>query len=213
MLGSLLPYRHIAPLMRTSLFTAVCATALLTAPTSGQVVDPRIEAILQDVSAEHLHEYLAMLTSFGTRHSLSFSNRANFGVLPARRYILETMQRFSDRLQVEFDCYEVEPQGRIPEQAQLCNVVATLPGRSERRIFVSGHYDTVARIEASDPASGGGGGGFDWSRYDNPAPGANDDGSGTVLTMEAARVLAQSGIEFDATLVFVAFVAEEEGLV
>ena len=38
-------------------------------------------------------------------------------------------------------------------------MVATLPGRSERRIFVSGHYDTVARIEASDPASGGGGGG------------------------------------------------------
>ena len=31
--------------------------------------------------------------------------------------------------------------------------------------------------------------------------------------MEAARVLAQSGIDFDATLVFVAFVAEEEGLV
>lgn len=213
MLGSLHTQPHIAPLMRTSLFTTVCATALLAAPTSGQVVDPRIEAILQDVSAERLYEYLAMLTSFETRHSLSFSDRTDFGVLPARQYILETMQRFSDRLQVEFDCYEVEPQGRIPEQAELCNVVATLPGRSERRVFVSGHYDTVARIEASDPASGGGGGGFDWSRYDNPAPGANDDGSGTVLTMEAARVLAQSGIEFDATLVFVAFVAEEEGLV
>ena len=199
--------------MRTSLLTAVCATALLNAPISGQVVDPRIEAILHDVSAEHLHEYLTMLTSFETRNSLSFSNRPNFGVLPARQYIRETMQRFSDRLQVEFDCYEVEPQGRIPKQAELCNVVATLPGRSERRILVSGHYDTVARIEASDRASGGGGGGFDWSRYDNPAPGANDHGSGTVLTMEAARVLAQSGIEFDAPLVFVAFVAEEEGLV
>ena len=55
--------------------------------------------------------------------------------------------------------------------------------------------------------------GFDWTRFDNPAPGANDDGSGTVLTMEAARVLSQSGLEFDATLVFVAFVAEEEGLI
>src|SRR5207245_2550558 len=34
------------------------------------------------------------------------------------------------------------------------------------------------------------------------APGANDDGSGTVLSMELARVFAESGIEFDATLVF-----------
>lgn len=198
--------------MRTSLLAAFLAFAL-SAPAVAQVVDPRIEEILGDVSPERLHEYLSTLTGYETRHSLSFSDRPGFGVLPARQYILETMQGFSDRLDVAFDCYEVEPQGRIPEQAELCNVVATLPGRSERRVFVSGHYDTVARIEASDPASGGGGGGFDWSVYDNPAPGANDDGSGTVLTMEAARVLAQSGLDFDATLVFVAFVAEEEGLV
>jgi Zn-dependent M28 family amino/carboxypeptidase len=98
----------------------------------------------------------------------------------------------------------VEPQGRIPEEAELCNVVALLPGRSERRIYVSGHYDTVARPDGED---------FDWTRWDNPAPGANDDGSGTVLTMEVARVLSQSGLDFDATLVFVGFVAEEEGLV
>ena len=72
-------------------------------------------------------------------------------------------------------------------------------------MYVSGHYDTVARREDT--------GSFDWSRWENPAPGANDDGSGTVLTMELARVLAQSGLEFDATLVFIALAAEEEGLV
>ena len=177
-----------------------------------QIVDSRIEAILDDVSAERLHEYLRALTDFETRHSLSFSDRTDFGVLPARTYILETMSSFSDRLQVDYDCYTVEAQGRIPVEAELCNVVAVLPGRTERRVYVSGHYDTVARLQA-DPSSGGGGGGFDWERFDNPAPGANDDGSGTVLTMEVARVLAQSGLDFDATLVFVAFVAEEEGLV
>lgn len=199
--------------MRARLLAATVAALVLPALVSAQVVDPRIESLLDGISADRLHEYLSTLTGFETRHSLSFSDRDDFGVLPARRYILETMRGFSDRLQVDFDCYEVEPQGRIPEQAELCNVVAVLPGRSERRVVVSGHYDTVARIEASDPASGGGGGGFDWTRFDNPAPGANDDGSGTVLTMEVARVLAQSGIDFDATLVFVAFVAEEEGLV
>ncbi len=201
--------------MRTRLRrTALAAATLLASATSvvAQAVDPRIEAILDDVSPDRLYEYLEALTGFETRHSLSFSDRPDFGVLPAREYILETMQSFSDRLRVELDCYTVEPQGRIPIEAELCNVVATLPGRSERRVFVSGHYDTVARPDV-DLRSGGGGGGFDWSRFDNPAPGANDDGSGTVLTMEVARVLAQSGIDFDATLVFVAFVAEEEGLV
>ena len=49
--------------------------------------------------------------------------------------------------------------------------------------------------------------------YDIDAPGANDDGSGTVLTMELARVFAESGIEFDATLVFAALAGEEQGLV
>jgi hypothetical protein len=45
------------------------------------------------------------------------------------------------------------------------------------------------------------------------APGANDDGSGTVLSMELARVFAESGIEFEATLVFMAVAGEEQGLV
>jgi hypothetical protein len=44
-----------------------------------------------------------------------------------------------------------------------------------------------------------------------PAPGVTDDGSGTACVMECARVLSQ--YEFDATLVFVAFAGEEQGLV
>ena len=199
------PLRHAGLGVAMTLFAATALAA--------QTIDPRIEAAVDEVSAERLYEYLEALTGFETRHSLSFSDRPDFGVLPARAYILETMQSFSDRLQVDFDCYNVEAQGRIPIEAELCNVVAVLPGSSERRVYVSGHYDTVARQVAGDLRSGGGGGGFDWTRFDNPAPGANDDGSGTVLTMEVARVLAQSGLEFDATLVFVAFVAEEEGLV
>jgi hypothetical protein len=45
------------------------------------------------------------------------------------------------------------------------------------------------------------------------APGANDNGSGTALTMELARVLAESGIDFEATLAFVLWAGEEQGLV
>jgi len=185
------------------------ALALLAVPqgpvvAQSPVIDPRIDAALDDVSPQRLEEYLTALTGFETRHSLSFSDRDDWGVLPARSYILETMRGFSGRLDVSLDCYTVEAQGRIAEEAELCNVVAVLPGRTDRRIYVSGHYDTVARQADGE---------FDWTRVDNTAPGANDDGSGTVLTMEVARVLSQSGLDFDATLVFVCFVAEEEGLV
>ncbi len=178
------------------------------AAAQGPAPDPRIHDILQEISPECLHEYLARLTSFETRHTLTANSpRADdpdWGIKAARTYILETMRSFSSRLQVALDCYDLEPWGRITEPVELCNVIAVLPGRSERRIYVSGHYDTVARTPE---------GRFDWSRYEHPAPGANDDGSGTVLTMELARVLAQSGLEFDATLVFAAFAGEEEGLV
>ena len=168
-------------------------------------LDPRVAEALEAVSPERLEEYLTRLVSFETRHTLSANTpRAGWGIVPAREYILETMRGFSPRLRAELDCYRIPEQGRITAGVELCNVVAVLPGRTPRRVYVSGHFDTVARRED---------GGFDWSRWDNPAPGANDDGSGTVLTMEVARVLARSGLEFDATLVFVAFAGEEEGLV
>ena len=179
-------------------------------PSSAQAptVDARIVQIMEEVSPERLLEYLTALTSFETRHSLTVnserSERDDWGVRAAREYILETMRSFSDRLTAELDCYQVEARGRITEAAELCNVVAVLPGRSPRRIYVGGHYDSVARREEGD---------FDWGNYGNPAPGANDDGSGTALVMELARVFAQSGIDFDATLVFVGFVAEEQGLI
>jgi acetylornithine deacetylase/succinyl-diaminopimelate desuccinylase-like protein len=133
---------------KTAAIALLAVPAVLAAGPAGAqspVVDPRVTAILEDVSPERLHEYLDTLTSFRTRHSLSFSERLDFGVLPARQYIRRTMAGFSERLRVDLDCYRVTPQGRIPEEAELCNVVAILPGRSDRRVYVSGHYDTVAR--------------------------------------------------------------------
>src|SRR6185295_1534059 len=48
---------------------------------------------------------------------------------------------------------------------------------------------------------------------DNFAPGVNDDGSGTAIAIELARVFSQSGLDFDATLVFMCHVGEEQGLI
>jgi len=187
----------------------ICMGVLRPAPAAAQAavgVDPRIAELLAEVSPDRMREYLEVLVGFEQRHTSSvLDGPGDTGIVPAREYILETFRGFSPLLQAELDCYDIRPVSRISQEIELCNVMAVLPGTSSRRIYVSGHYDTVARRADT--------GRFDWDRWDNPSPGANDDGSGTVLTMELARVFAQSGIQFDATLVFLALAGEEEGLV
>jgi hypothetical protein len=184
--------------------------------------DPRIEKIVASISEDRLRELLTKLVSFGTRNTMSDQTSATHGIGAARNWILEEMRRSSEKLRVTFDTHQIAPQGRITSQVDLRNVVAILPGRSPRRIYVSGHYDTVniGGQNVSNSAAPGAGAGTSADRQLRPgfdpnveANGANDDGSGTVLTMELARAFAESGVQFDATLVFVTWAGEEQGLV
>jgi len=68
------------------------------------------------------------------------------------------------------------------------NVIATRRGATDETIVIGGHYDTVSA-----------------------GPGAVDNGSGTAVILELARVMAQRDSQH--TLVFIAFDAEEEGLI
>jgi hypothetical protein len=181
-------------------------------------LDPGIVKLVGSVSEERLGVLLRKLESFETRSTLSSTDSSTRGIGAAREWIFREMQSYSPKLQVSFDAYNVPKQGRITRDVEIRNVMAVLPGRSPRRIYISGHYDTVAfeggqgnsnaggvpgaRSASADPAA----------PLDNPAPGVNDDGSGTALAIELSRVFSQSGIEFDATLVFMAHVAEEQGL-
>lgn len=168
--------------------------------------DPRIVGLLQQISEERLAATVDRLAAFGTRHTLASTDKPAAGIGAAREWIFREMQSAGARLQVTFDRHVIPPRGRVTREVELLNVMAVLPGRSPRRIYVSGHYDTVVLRPPPDDSAAA-------RTYDNPAPGANDDGSGTALTMELARVFAQSGLEFDATLVFIAFAGEEQGLV
>src|SRR5688572_3115229 len=127
------------------------------------------------------------------------------------------MRRSSEKLRVSFDIHQIAQQGRITRPVDLRNVMAVLPGKSPRRIYVSGHYDTVniggQNVSNSAAPGAAATGGDRRADTEVEANGANDDGSGTVLTMELARAFAESGIEFDATLVFIAWAGEEQGLV
>ena len=182
--------------------------------------DPRIEKIVASVSQERLQALLTKLVSFGTRNTLSDQESATRGIGAARNWILEEMRRSSEKLKVNFDTHVIPPQGRITRQVDLRNIVAILPGKSARRIYVSGHYDSLnigGQNQSNAAAPGAAAGGDRQTRPDFnhnvDANGANDDGSGTVLTMELARAFAESGIQFDATLVFICWAGEEQGLI
>jgi hypothetical protein len=172
--------------------------------------DPKLEALVAAVSADRLAATVKSLAAFGTRHLYADTTSPTRGIGAAREWIRHQFIEASPRLQVAYDTYQVAAQGgRLPRDVELRNVVAMLPGRTPRRLYVTGHYDSVARRTDGT----GGQGGFDWTRADNDAPGANDDGSGTALVLELARVIGASDVDFDATIVFVAFAGEEEGLV
>jgi len=206
-----------------ALFVVVCGLSRTLLAQNAGDLDLRIVKLVASVSEERLGVALKKLESFETRSTLSSTESSTRGIGAARQWILSEMKSFSPKLQVSFDTYQVPKQGRIARDIELRNVKAILPGRSPRRIYISGHYDTVAR-PGGQGASNAGGVPRDpdaptpppanpGAPLDNPAPGVNDDGSGTALTIELARAFSQSGIDFDATLVFMCHAGEEQGLV
>src|SRR6202030_935597 len=94
----------------------------------------------------------------------------------------------------------IEPAAdRIPQATEITNVYAVLKGtdavNARRIVLVTGHYDS----RNSDTLDANG-----------DAPGANDDGSGTAVSLECARVLSK--LKFPATIIFLTVAGGEKGL-
>jgi hypothetical protein len=160
---------------------------------------------VQEISPANIKRSVQRLASFGTRHTLSDTLSQTRGIGAARRWIKSTLQDYAlesdGRMTVAVDEFMAQPSGRIPHPIGLANVVAILrpePGPvrpGERMVVVGAHYDSRAG-NAMDSVS--------------DAPGADDDGSGTALVLELARVFSRH--TFRTTIVFACFVAEEQGL-
>ncbi len=171
---------------------------------------PKVSRILHEMSIDSMAVILRRMEAFGTRNTLSDTVSEIRGIGAARRWIHRKFRSYSPRLQVFFqsETTPAEARGRLPGGTTLVNVVAVLPGThpvlKEQHIVISGHYDS---INLDPPREGD-----TWGQRDanRPAPGVNDDISGVATAMEMARVCSK--YEFDKTFVFVAFVAEEQGL-
>jgi len=169
--------------------TAVYALALIAAPA--------LAAPAEDVSQARLKASVEQMVALGTRHTLSSQDDPKRGIGAARTWA-EAQFRDSCGDAVQIVKPETMITGtRAPHPTRLVDVVAIQRGseRPDEVVIVQGHIDTI-RSDFMDPVG--------------DAPGANDDGSGTSLVLEAARVLCHS--HFAGTIVYAVLSGEEQGL-
>ncbi|NTS42860.1 M20/M25/M40 family metallo-hydrolase [Flavisolibacter sp. BT320] len=165
--------------------------------------DPQIEQMVKEINADSLRSYTKQLVQFGTRHTLSSTTDKKRGIGAAREWVVQKFSEFGKaskgRLTAFVDNTTLQPDGRrIDAKTSLGNAMAILKGTdtADKRIYmISGHLDSRVTNVLNRNAD---------------APGANDDGSGVAAVMECARILSRHS--FPATIVFVAFSGEEQGL-
>ncbi len=152
------------------------------------------------VTQGRLEADIARLVAFGTRHTLSVQDDPKRGIGAARRWAEAEFRKTGAACGgcLEIVLPEAMVQGeRVPAPTRLVDVVAIQRGteRPNEVVIVQGHIDS----RNSDPLDAKG-----------DAPGANDDGSGTALVLEAARVLSKQ--KFAGTIVYAVLSGEEQGL-
>lgn len=175
---------------------ALLLAALVAAPLAAQTHPA------EQVSEQRLKADVEKLVSFGTRHTLSSQTDPKRGIGAAVDWGLAEFKRIGAKCG---DCLEVlpvaeviQPDGRrIPTATLIRNAVAIQRGteRPNEVVIVQGHIDS----RVSDVLD-----------FTSDAPGANDDGSGTALVIEAARVL--SGTKYPSTIIYALLSGEEQGL-
>ena len=139
------------------------------------------------------------LVSFGTRHTLSSPDDPMRGIGAARRWVAGELTRVADACN---GCITVANIAntftgpRAPNGVEIVDVLGFQQGLDPKRVIIVGaHIDSRVTDVMNATAD---------------APGANDDGSGVALVLEAARILSKQ--KFRATIVYAIFSGEEQGL-
>jgi len=149
------------------------------------------------------------LVSCGTRLTLSSWTDPKRGIGCGRDFVLarlnEIARQSGGKLQIAVDKFESKSERTGPNAVHLENVYAILPGsdpKLEKTVFiVVGDVDSRPS-NVMDP--------------EVDAPGADDDGSGTAVSVECARLLGKAAAsgraKFRSTLLFGVLSGEEQGL-
>ncbi len=153
------------------------------------------------VCADSLRSFIEVMENFGTRHTFSDTVSATRGMGAFRRWAYQKLEQFSarneNRLQVDYLSFDIS-NNTCGDVFDARNVLAILPGNdpnSNEAVLLMAHMDSRCAARCDTACD---------------APGADDNGSGSALVLELARVLSR--YTFDHTLVFMLTTGEEQGL-
>jgi len=160
--------------------------------------DSILHGIINDVSSDNMISYLEHIDGFYNRNSGSDTLSDIHGIGAARTWMYQKFEEISadneNRLIVTYLTFIRDICGQDFHK----NVLGLLPGldtSNKEILIVEGHFDT--RCE----------GVCDTACY---SPGMDDNGSGTVLVVELARIMSRYA--FNQTIVFTLTTAEDQGL-
>ena len=160
--------------------------------------DDIIQGVMENVSAEKMKEYLIELSVFNNRNTGSDTISQTTGIGAARRWMFSKFEEFSTQNENRLIPFYLQFDQNICAVSQHRNVCAVLPGldaEDHSVILIEAHLDS----RCSEPCD-----------INCDAHGMEDNGSGTALVIELARVMSQ--FSFNSTIIFMGTIGEEQGL-
>jgi hypothetical protein len=160
--------------------------------------DSILYGVVNGICKDSLLSYLMHIDSYYQRNTGSDTMSNTHGIGAVRKWIYQKFGEFSsvneNRLVVTYMDFDKFICGKNHHK----NVLAILPGLDTTQkeiLIVEGHFDTRCEVAC------------DTTCY---TPGMEDNGSGTVLIMELARIMSR--FAFDHTIVFANVTGEDQGL-
>ncbi len=154
--------------------------------------------IKSEISTDSLHSYLEKMSTFHNRNTGSDTVSATTGIGAARRWAYEKFNEFSsvneNRLVTSYLQFNQDICGMLQHR----NIFTVLPGTDtadKSIIIIEGHIDSRCEDECDIACK---------------AHGMEDNGSGSALVLELARVMGK--YSFKHSMVFMLTIGEEQGL-
>ncbi len=160
--------------------------------------DDIINGVRTNVSAQKMKEYLLELSEFNNRNTGSDTLSTTNGIGAARRWVFSKFETFSTENENRLIPFYMQFDQDICGMGQHRNICAVLPGldvEDHSIIIIQAHIDS----RCADPCD-----------IECDAHGMEDNGSGTALVIELARVMSK--YSYNSTIVFMATIGEEQGL-
>lgn len=144
----------------------------------------QVNTLISAINPSNIWSNLTTLSNFENRYANSDNG------VKAANWIKSQVEAIAkDNNRKDVTVYTVETNGY-----KQPSVVAKIGDSSEPGVVIGGHMDTLSFLSKRQP-------------------GADDDGSGSMTILEAARTILASGMHFKKPIYFIWYAAEEEGLI